>query len=91
MDAAELKEYMGQAVVLDTATSLIYIGHLAEVGEAFLTLKDVDVHDINEGKSTKELYALEARKFGIKKNRTQVKVRIDVIISISLLDDIIEY
>jgi hypothetical protein len=87
----ELEPYLGQPVVVDTATPLIYIGTLSEVGKAFVTLEEVDVHDTSEGGSTKEIYALESRKFGIKKNRLFTKVRIDVIISICRLEDIIEY
>jgi hypothetical protein len=91
VEAAELSEYVGRTVVLDTATTLIYIGTLTAVTGAFLTLNDVDVHDVTEGASTKEIYALEARKYGVKVNRTATKVRLDVVISISLLEDIIEY
>jgi hypothetical protein len=91
MDATELKEYVGQPVVVDTATPLVYIGTLHEIGKGFIKLKDVDVHDGNEGGSTKEVYILEAKKFGVKKNRLFTKVRIDVVVSISLLEDVIVY
>ena len=91
MNPDELSEYMGDNVVVDTATPLIYIGRLSSIGTGFLTLDDVDVHDVNEGASTKEIYAMEAKKFGVKKNRSSTKVRIDIIISISRLSDIIDY
>ena len=91
MHPEELKEYIGLAVVLDTSTPLIYLGTLTEIGRTFLTLTEVDVHDVNEGASTKEMYALEARRSGIKKNRTTTKVRFDMVISISRLEDVIEY
>lgn len=91
MDKEELNEYVNKPVVVDTATPLIYIGTLSEIGNSFITLKDVDVHDANEGPSSKEVYAMEAKKFGIKKNRSCTKLRIDVIVSISRLEDIIEY
>jgi len=91
MEKEELNDYLNKPVIIDTATPLIYIGTLSEIGNSFITLKDVDVHDVNEGSSNKELYALEAKKFGIKKNRAYTKVRIDVILSISRLEDIIEY
>lgn len=91
MLAEELREFRHQTVVVDTATSLIYLGVLAEVSPGFLTLHDVDVHDVSEGASTKELYALEARKFGVKANRRSAKVRLDVVVSISRLEDVIDY
>jgi len=91
MHREELEEYIGLTVVVDTATPLIYLGTLTEVGKTFLTLSEVDVHDVNEGASTKEMYALEARRSGIKKNRTATKVRFDTVVSISRLEDVIEY
>ena len=46
---------------------------------------------LKETATTKEVYCLEARKFGIKKNRERVLIRFDKVISISALNDIIEY
>ena len=91
MEEAELEEFINKPVVVDTATPLIYIGTLHEVGTSFLTLKDVDVHHIDRGGVCKETYALSTKKFGIKKNRTSTKIRIDIITSISHLEDIVEY
>ena len=91
MERAELDEFLNKPVVVDTATPLIYIGTLHEVGKSFLTLKDVDVHHIDRGGASKETYALSAKKFGIKKNRAFTKIRVDIITSISHLEDIVEY
>jgi small nuclear ribonucleoprotein (snRNP)-like protein len=91
MNTEELNEYLNKPVVVDTATPLVYIGTLSEIGESFITLNDVDVHDVGEGASSKAVYALKAKKSGVEKNRTCVKVRIAVVMSISLLEDIIEY
>ena len=90
-DLSALEAFVGSDVVLDTASPLIYIGTLERIVDGFLTLVDVDVQDSKQMKSSKELYVLEARKFGIKKNRTSVTVRGDVLISISKLEDVIEY
>ena len=69
----ELDTYLEKAVVVDTATSFIYLGVLKQVGEHFVTLADVDVHDCNDGSRTKEIYVLEAKRFGIRQNRTEVE------------------
>lgn len=90
-DLQGLRGYVGAVVVIDTATPLLYLGMLVEVEPAFLTLADVDVQDAGQIQSTKEVYILEAKKTGVKKNRRQVKVRADLIVSISRLEDVIEY
>ena len=87
----EIADMLGKDVVVDTITPLIYIGKLTEIGDYFITLEDVDVHDSNESPSTKEVYCIDAKKFGIKKNRRRVRVFKSIVASISLLEDVIEY
>ena len=87
----ELKPLLGKEVVVDTTTPLIYLGRLVEVGDYFITLEDVDVHDSSEATSSKEVYCIDAKKFGIKKNRRRVMVVKSIVASISLLEDVIEY
>lgn len=86
-----LEGYIGKEVVLDTGTPLVYIGRLEKADAHFFALADVDVHDMSEGRTTKEKYILESKKYGIKKNRRAALVRRDEVISLSLLDDVIEY
>lgn len=91
MDKEELQEYMNKPVVVDTGTPFIYIGTLSQIGNSFITLQDVDARHVDGGGAGKEKYALSAKKFGIKRNRLSTKIRIDVMTSISHLEDIIEY
>ena len=91
MNKEELKEYVGKDVVVDTSSLFIYIGRLSKIGGTFVTLEDVDVHHVEPGGATKEMYALTARKYGINMNRLSTKIRVDIIASISLLEDVIEY
>jgi hypothetical protein len=44
-----------------------------------------------DGHAPKEKYILDARKYGIKKNRTRTLVKRDDVISLSLLEDVIDY
>jgi len=83
--------YLGKEVVLDTRGPIVYLGALAAVDPFFVTLADVDVHDMIDGRTPKEKYILDARKFGIKKNRARVVVRREEVISFSLLEDVIDY
>jgi hypothetical protein len=89
--AEGLSKFVGETVVIDTRTPLVYMGRLTEVREGFAVLENVDVHDIGDTHTTKEVYILEARKFGVKKNRRRAHLSLDQIVSISKLEDIIEY
>ncbi len=88
---SEFEGFVGCEVVVDTKTPIVYIGTLTAAEESFLVLEDVDVHDISDTQTTKELYILEAKKSGIKKNRNRVHVYLKQVVSISRLDDVIQY
>lgn len=84
-------EYIDKYVVLDTATSIVYIGILKSVGADYFELADVDIHDCSEGANTKEKYLMETKRHGVRLNRTRVMVRMNVVMSLSLLDDVYLY
>ena len=86
-----LAPYLAKEVVLDTRGPIVYLGTLEAVDPYFVTLTDVDVHDMLDGRTPKEKYILDARKFGVKKNRTRVVVRREEVVSFSLLEDVIDY
>lgn len=83
--------WVGQVVVVDTSSSYVYLGTLAEVKDHFVVLKDVDAHDRTEGLATKERYVMEAKRFGVKANRKEVSIRKAQIVSLSRLEDVILY
>lgn len=85
-----VQEYIGSNVVLDVESMFVYLGQLKEVREKTLLLKNVDVHDLRDSTTTREAYIREARVHGIQPNRNRVQVRLDQVVSISLLDDVIE-
>ena len=87
----EVAPLIGQLVVLDTATPFLYVGTLKEWQDHFVLLADVDVHDTSQGRSGKEVYALEARRAGFQRNRREVSVRKAQVVSVSRLDDIVSY
>jgi hypothetical protein len=87
----ELGAFIGQDVVLDTRGQLLYIGKLKHAGDWFIELVDADVHDLQESRTSKELYVLDAAKYGVKKNRHSVHVRKVEVVSISKLSDVIIY
>jgi hypothetical protein len=87
----ELSEYIGAKVVVDTDAGYIYIGRLERTGRDFLELSDADVHDASQSHSTKELYAIETLRLGVRANRKRVLVKRSRIVSVSRLDEVIEY
>jgi len=89
--AAVTAGLVGQDVVLDTSGQYLYIGRLARMDEFFIELEDADVHDSTESPNPKEIYVIDSKKYGIKKNRKSVFVRASMVVSISRLVDVIEY
>jgi hypothetical protein len=83
--------YLGQTVVIDVGGPILYIGRLERVEEKTIVLADADVHDLHESKTSKELYAIESKKYGIKINRREVRIARSAVVSLSRLDDVVEY
>lgn len=91
MDNADWAPLLGKVVVVDTDSMFVYLGTLDRVEDHFVVLTNVDAHDRRESPSTKEQYIMETKKFGVKPNRKEVKVRKQLVVSISKLDDILGY
>ncbi len=85
------EQILGKNVVVDAQGQFVYIGRLRKAGERFLELEDVDVHDNSDTTTPKEIYIMDARKYGIKKNRRSVYILADHVVSISPLEDVIQY
>ncbi|RMG40068.1 MAG: hypothetical protein D6725_04190 [Planctomycetota bacterium] len=83
-------ELIGRNVVVDAASQYVYVGRLTRVEEQFLLLEDADVHDLRDTSTTRELYVLDSKRHGIRANRRRVWIRRDELVSISLLDDVME-
>lgn len=90
-DIDKILSFRKEYVVVDTNSNFLYIGKLEDVGEHFVTLGDADVHDCRESPSMNEKYIMEAKKFGVRCNRKLVHIRLEEVISLSLLEDVIEY
>jgi hypothetical protein len=88
---SEIAGLVGKQIVVDTDSAYIYVGILENAGRDFLTLSSVDVHETSDSKSTKEQYAHEARKLGSRSNRQLTYVRMARVLSISRLDDVIQF
>lgn len=89
MHDGPIQRLLQQRVVLDTATSIIYIGTLIDVTDSVFVLSEGDMHDCREGHANKEHYLVEVRRDGVTVNRRQIVVMRSVVISLSRLDDIV--
>ena len=90
-DVNDILRYRDQNIVVDTVSHFIFLGKLEDISNYFITLRDADVHDRRESPSLNEKYVLDSKKYGIKCNRKLVHIRLQEVISLSLLDDVIEY
>lgn len=89
--AAGWERFLKTCVVVDTNTPLVYIGTLKRLTKDVLQMENTDVHDSRDGASTKETYIWNTRKHGIRPNRKSVLIKRESVVSISALDDVIEY
>ena len=87
----QLQHLIGHTVVLDVAAPFVYLGTLQSVNAIFLVLTDADVHDLRDSESTREMYLLNSANDGVRRNRKEVTVRWDTVLSISKLDDVIDH
>lgn len=84
-----LHKLIGEKVVLDTGSPIVYIGTLIEMDDAVFVLDEADMHDCREGHANKEMYLAEAHTDGVTVNRRRVVVMRSAIISISRVADIV--
>lgn len=82
-------QLIGREVVVDVTSSYVYLGTLAGADARYLVLEHADAHDLRDTNTTRELYVVDSKRLGIRKNRERVLVRIEEIVSISGLDDVI--
>ena len=88
--AALLDESIGRPVVIDLRSPYVCLGTLVGADGAFLDLRDADLHDLRDGRSTREIYVYESARLGIRRNRARVLVRLDEVVAITMLSDILE-
>lgn len=89
VEGDEVDHLIGKDVVVDTRSTLVYVGALERWGDGFVELAGCDVHDTQEGRSTKEVYAMEAARNGVQRNRKRVLIRRAEVMSVSALEDVI--
>lgn len=79
---------VGQVVVVDLDGPWVAFGRLVQAGPGWVELAEADLHDMREGTSTRDVYAIETQKLGVRVNRRRVLLPISQIIALSRLDDV---
>jgi hypothetical protein len=90
IEESAFKSLIGQQVVLDLASPFVVLGTLRGVEGRYYVVEQADVHDLRDTTTTRENYVLHSRRHGINPNRQRVLVRVDDVIGVSLLSDVLE-
>lgn len=85
---APLPQWVGQAVVVDLSGPFVCIGTLSAVDSGFLTLTDVDFHDLRDSNATRESYVIDSRRVGIRRNRSKALVKLSEVVAVTRFEDI---
>ena len=79
---------LGHVVVVDLDGPWMALGRLDGIAPSWITLTEADLPDLREGTSTRDVYALETQRFGVRVNRRRVVLPVSQIIAVSLLQDV---
>ena len=85
-----LEELMGQKVVVDMSSPFVCLGTLVKFDDAFLQLKNADIHDLRDTDTSRENYVAESRATGVKRNRKRVIVARREVVGVALLEDVVD-
>lgn len=85
-----IQEMIGEKVVVDMRSSFVCLGTLLRSDEAFVELKNADLHDLRDTETTRENYVAASKMTGIKRNRKRVLLVRGDIVAVSRLDDVVD-
>ena len=85
-----LEEMIGQKIVIDLRSEYVCLGTLAAVGDHFLEMTNVDLHDLRDTETTRENYVADSAATGIKRNRKRLWLMRAEIVAIGRLKDVVQ-
>jgi hypothetical protein len=85
-----LEELVGQVVVLDLRSRYVGLGTLTRLSDRYLELRDADLHDLRDTRTSRENYVAECAATGVKRNRERVLVLRSEVVAISRLQDVVD-
>ena len=84
-----LQDWLGEQVVVDCVSPYVVIGTLAQATPSHLELEDVDMHDFRDTDTNRELYLVKTVRYGVQRNRKTLVLRMDEVVGISRIRDVI--
>jgi small nuclear ribonucleoprotein (snRNP)-like protein len=84
-----IEQLIGQKVVIDLRSSFVCLGTMVGVDEHFLELKQADLHDLRDTKTTRENYVVDSVRTGIKFNRKRLWLVRAEMVGLARLDEVV--
>jgi hypothetical protein len=84
-----LSAWRGDVVVIDCTYPYVAIGTLTEVTSEFLELVDADMHDLRDSTTSRENYLVKVARYGIGTTRRVLVFRMEHVVGISPLSDVV--
>jgi hypothetical protein len=85
-----LEELLDQVIVVDLGSTFVCLGTLVRYDEHYLELRDADLHDLRDTKTSRENYVVSSKATGIKRNRKSLLVMRSDVVALSRLDDVVD-
>ncbi len=85
-----LGEFVGLKVVVDCRSEFVVLGTLVRFDDAFVELKNADLHDLRDTHTDRENYVVACVRTGLKRNRKRVLLSRTDIVAVALLADVTE-
>jgi len=79
---------IGQVVVVDLRSTYVCLGTLAGNDEQYLEILDADFHDFRDSTATREIYVYDSVRYGIRRNRSRILLRLDDVVAVTRFADI---
>ena len=85
-----LEEYLSFKIVVDMQSAFVCLGTLVRFDDWFLELRDADLHDLRDTRTTRENYVAASLNTGIKRNRQKILLVRREVVAIGLLSDVVD-
>jgi hypothetical protein len=89
-DPVVLEALIGERVVIDLGSPYVCLGTLTAVDEAFLEVRNADLHDLRDTETSRENYVAASQATGIKRNRKSVLIARRDVVAVGRLTDVVD-